>query len=249
MSLGLGQAIRDRRLGGLLHTKGLSVANVYGMQLARVDLVLPTPRVSPKATPLHRSRTPHRVAALRWVLNHPKAQPRSGPGDIGDVSHGPHCAWEVSAYARPIPTPASTIREGLGAGGVHTMRYLGIPAMPRRSLWASLRPWRYLGAEWHAVADTPVKPERTLCGLLFTTEAHRTWDQTFSDARCPQCQRLVVGAEWVQGATSIPEVTQPRESVSRVAVDAFRAQRIGQARRLHPSSDPAEEDPLPDDIG
>jgi len=127
------------------------------------------------------------------------------------------------------------------------MGYLGVPAMPRRSLWASLRPWRYLGAEWHAVADTPVKPERTLCGLPFTTEAHRTWDQTVSDARCPQCQRLVTGAQWAQGATSTPEITEPRRSVSRVAVDAFRAQRIGQARRLNRSSDALpEEDLLPD---
>ena len=97
------------------------------------------------------------------------------------------------------------------------------------------------------MADTPVKPERTLCGLPFTTEAHRTWDQTVSDARCPQCQRLVTGAQWAQGATSTPEITEPRRSVSRVAVDAFRAQRIGQARRLNRSSDALpEEDLLPD---
>jgi len=120
--------------------------------------------------------------------------------------------------------------------------------MPRRSLWASLRPWRYLGAEWHAVADAPIQPERTLCGLPNTTEAHRTWGQTLADARCPQCQRLVTGAEWVKGATSsVPEMTQDRKSVSRVAVDAFRAQRIGQSRRLHPSSDTLLEEDRPDE--
>ena len=130
------------------------------------------------------------------------------------------------------------------------MRYLGVPAMPRRSLWASLRPWRYLGAEWHAVADTPIKPERTLCGIPYATEAHRTWDQTLSDARCPQCQRLVAGAECVKGATTAARgMTQDRESVSRVAVDAFRAQRIGQSRRFHPSSDTLLEEDSPDEDG
>jgi len=130
------------------------------------------------------------------------------------------------------------------------MRYLGVPAMPRRSLWASLRPWRYLGAEWHAVTDTPIKPERTLCGIPYTAEAHRTWDQTLSDTRCPQCQRLVTGAEWVKGATtSAPEMTPGRESVSRVAVDAFRAQQVGQSRRLHPSSDVLDEEDRPDEDG
>jgi len=128
------------------------------------------------------------------------------------------------------------------------MRYLAIPEMPRRSLWASLRHWGHWKAEWHAVADSPIKPIETLCGVPYTAEAHRTWDQTLSDARCPQCQRLVTGADWVTGATSLaegatstPDNTQPLEPASRRVLDAFLAQRIGQARRLHPASDPGVE--------
>jgi len=124
------------------------------------------------------------------------------------------------------------------------MRYVAVPEMPRRSLWASLRPWSHLRAEWHAVTDGPIKPTETLCGVPYTAEAHRTWDQTMSEARCPQCQRLVTGADWVKGSTSLADAdrsasdnTQPQESISRKALDAFLAERIGQARRLHPSFD------------
>jgi len=114
------------------------------------------------------------------------------------------------------------------------MRYLAVPEMPRRSLWASLRPWGYQRAKWHAVTDTPIKPEKTLCGAPYTAEAQRTWDQTLFDARCPQCQPLVTRAGWVAGATSFaegaksaPENTQPRDSTSRLALDAFLEERAG----------------------
>ena len=84
------------------------------------------------------------------------------------------------------------------------MRYLAVPEMPRRSLWASLLR-RSHWPEWHAVADTAPKPIRTLCGSPYTSEAHRTWDQTMSGARCLQCEGLVTAARKAKGPTFVAE--------------------------------------------
>jgi len=59
--------------------------------------------------------------------------------------------------------------------------------------------------EWHAVAETIPKPIKTLCGAAYATEAHRTWDQTASGARCPQCARLVSAAAATKGTTFIAD--------------------------------------------
>jgi hypothetical protein len=74
------------------------------------------------------------------------------------------------------------------------MRYLAVPEMPRRHFWESFR-YRARMAEWHAVADCSPQPVEALCGFLYASEAHRTWDQTLHDAQCPRCQRLVAGEE------------------------------------------------------
>jgi hypothetical protein len=90
------------------------------------------------------------------------------------------------------------------------MRYLAVSEMPRRSLWASIRHWGQDMLQWHAVADTSPKPIKTLCGIPYTSEAYRTWDQTTSGARCPECQRLIAIAPG-KAATFISEsTTSPR---------------------------------------
>ena len=90
------------------------------------------------------------------------------------------------------------------------MRYLAVPEMPRRNRFDSIRHWGHVPAEWHAVADTHPKPAQTVCGLGYTAEAHRTWDQTTSGARCPECERLVA-IKPAKAATFISEkATSPR---------------------------------------
>jgi len=74
------------------------------------------------------------------------------------------------------------------------MRYLGVMEVRHRPLRGSLPFRSHWTPEWHAVADTSPKPIRTLCGFPYTSEAHRTWDQTTYAARCPQCQQLVTAA-------------------------------------------------------
>jgi len=86
------------------------------------------------------------------------------------------------------------------------MRYLAVPEMPHRSLWASLRHFGHRTAEWHAVSEASPSPIRTLCGIAYGSEALRTWDQTTAADRCPQCERLVTGADKAKGATFIAEV-------------------------------------------
>ncbi len=110
------------------------------------------------------------------------------------------------------------------------MRYLAVPEMPGRDLWAWLRHRGDGAAQWHAVSDTSPRPTETLCGAPYTAEAHRTWDQTLPAARCPPCQRLVAAAHWLAGATfvaegsaSVPDITAPRVPVSE---GAFATSRI-----------------------
>ena len=85
------------------------------------------------------------------------------------------------------------------------MRYLAVPEMPHRTLWAALRDWGHATPEWHTVADSLPKPTKTLCGRSYTSEAHRTWDQTPFAARCPSCQWLAVAADGARGALSVPD--------------------------------------------
>jgi hypothetical protein len=35
---------------------------------------------------------------------------------------------------------------------------------------------------------------RKICGTSYSSEAHRTWEQTILGARCPRCHRLVIAA-------------------------------------------------------
>ena len=83
------------------------------------------------------------------------------------------------------------------------------------------------------MTDTPIKPITTLCGFPYTAEAHRTWDQTLSDARCPQCEGLVAlrakgDTPIAEGsAKSAPNHTQSPNPTSRLALDAFLAERGG----------------------
>jgi hypothetical protein len=91
------------------------------------------------------------------------------------------------------------------------MRYLAIPEMPPHSFWASLRHRGRWVPNWHAVADTYPKPIKTLCGLSYMAEAHRTWDQTAAAGRCPACDRLATTAQKSKGATFITDtVVAPR---------------------------------------
>jgi hypothetical protein len=92
------------------------------------------------------------------------------------------------------------------------MRYLAVSEMPRRSLWDSVRRG-HRKLQWHAVADTAPKPIKTLCGMSYASEAHRTWDQTMPAARCPQCHRLVMAAPG-KGATFIAEAATAPKSAS-----------------------------------
>jgi len=93
------------------------------------------------------------------------------------------------------------------------MRYLAVPEMPPQSFWASLRHRGHLAPQWHAVADSFPKPIKTLCGLSYTAEAHRTWDQTMSAGRCPSCETLVKTASRAKGATFISErIASPRNA-------------------------------------
>jgi len=84
------------------------------------------------------------------------------------------------------------------------MTYLAVPELPRQSLWASLRRRSKL-AEWHAVADWCPAPIKTLCGFVSTLEAHRTWDQTLPDARCPRCEQLTSAADRARSAMEAAE--------------------------------------------
>ena len=76
------------------------------------------------------------------------------------------------------------------------MSYVAVPEMPRQGLWASCRRQNRL-AEWHAVAlaDWGPAPVATLCGFVSALDAHRTWDQTLPDARCPRCEQLTAAAD------------------------------------------------------
>jgi hypothetical protein len=91
-------------------------------------------------------------------------------------------------------------------GGSMAKRYLAVAEMPQRNWLASIT-HRSPGAPvWHAVVETFPKPIKTLCGLTYTAEAHRTWDQTMSRARCPHCERLsLISAEQARGPTFIAE--------------------------------------------
>jgi len=71
------------------------------------------------------------------------------------------------------------------------VRILAVSNMLQRSSRVPLRPKGHGQPEWHAVADTNLKPIRTLCGKWCTSEAHRTWDQTPRPSRCARCQQLV----------------------------------------------------------
>ena len=86
------------------------------------------------------------------------------------------------------------------------MRYLAVAEMPRRTLLTSIRHFGHMSPEWHAVADSHPKPIKTLCGLSYTSEAHRTWDQTMATGRCPHCERLLsMSNKKPRGATFIAE--------------------------------------------
>jgi hypothetical protein len=94
------------------------------------------------------------------------------------------------------------------------MRYLAVAEMPRRNLMASIRNRGHWSPIWHAVADTSPKPIKTLCGQSYTSEAHRTWDQTMSPSRCPHCERrLVLASDGSRGPTFIAEPSKaPRRA-------------------------------------
>jgi hypothetical protein len=74
------------------------------------------------------------------------------------------------------------------------MRYLAVSELSRRSFWIWVRHLGHRTLQWHAVADTAPKPIKTLCGRPYSSEAHRTWDQTILSGRCPQCHHLVIAA-------------------------------------------------------
>ncbi len=84
------------------------------------------------------------------------------------------------------------------------MTYLAVPELPRQSMWASLRRRSRL-AEWHTVADWCPAPIETLCGFVSALEAHRTWDQTLPDARCPRCEQLTAAAERARSVMAAAE--------------------------------------------
>ncbi len=95
------------------------------------------------------------------------------------------------------------------------MRYLAVPETPRRSRLAAIRHWGHGAPQWHAVVDTNPKPIKTMCGLSYTTEAHRTWDQTMSAGRCPHCEQRVISAGKARSATFIGEPSPTRGVQSR----------------------------------
>ncbi len=98
------------------------------------------------------------------------------------------------------------------------MRYLAVEEMARPGFWTSLRHRGSAVSTWHAVTESAPRPIKTLCGLPYTSEALRTWDQIPVAARCPQCERMVAGASGTRSATFIAEVaaaepvkSQPQE--------------------------------------
>jgi len=98
------------------------------------------------------------------------------------------------------------------------MRYLAVEEMARPGFWTSLRHRGSGAPTWHAVTESAPGPTTTLCGLPYTSEALRTWDQIPVAARCPQCERMVAGAKNVRSAPFIAEVAvaepgkgQPKE--------------------------------------
>jgi hypothetical protein len=95
------------------------------------------------------------------------------------------------------------------------MSYLAVPEMPRQGLWDSCRRRSRL-AEWHAVAleDWCPAPIETLCGFLSALEAHRTWDQTLPDARCPRCEQLTSAANRARSLMAAAEAGQMMEPVN-----------------------------------
>jgi hypothetical protein len=85
------------------------------------------------------------------------------------------------------------------------MRFLAVSEIRGRSLLGSIWHRGHPMPEWHAVTETIPKPIKTLCGAPYVSEAHRTWDQTASGARCPQCARLVASASATRGTTFIAD--------------------------------------------
>jgi hypothetical protein len=158
------------------------------------------------------------------------------------VIGNPLCPDE-SGYAWSTGTSASTIPLGLGAGGVQAMRYFAVSAMPPGTLSASLRHRRYWTAGWHSVSDTSSNLRPALCGLRYTSEAHRICDRTRSGSQFPQCQRKAMTSYRAEdptfiaeAATAAPDSSQPREPVSRRAFETrpFRIGRRGGQRRSTP---------------
>jgi hypothetical protein len=95
------------------------------------------------------------------------------------------------------------------------MRYLAVAEMPRvpprRSFWDSLRHRGRTLPEWHAVKDSSPKPIKTLCGLSYSAEAHRTWALTTPSNRCSACEHVVMTTDRV--STFIAErLSSPRSS-------------------------------------
>jgi hypothetical protein len=80
-------------------------------------------------------------------------------------------------------------------------RFLAVPETAHRNIFASLRHWGHAMPEWHAVVESIPMPIKTVCGWPYTAEAHRTWDQTSADARCPQSDRLVAAVSTARGVT------------------------------------------------
>jgi hypothetical protein len=95
------------------------------------------------------------------------------------------------------------------------MSYLAVPEVPRQGLWASRRRQSRL-AEWHAVAlaDWCPAPIETLCGFLSALEAHRTWDQTLPNARCPRCEQLTAAADRARSVMAAAEAGLMMEPVN-----------------------------------
>ena len=95
------------------------------------------------------------------------------------------------------------------------MSYLAVPEVPRQGLWASCRRQSRL-AEWHAVAlaDWCPAPIETLCGFVSALEAHRTWDQTLPNARCPRCEQLAAAADRARSVMAAAEAGQMMEPVN-----------------------------------
>lgn len=83
------------------------------------------------------------------------------------------------------------------------MRYLAVEEMARPGFWTSLRHRGSGASTWHAVTESAPRPIKTLCGLPYTSEALRTWDQIPVAGRCSQCERMVAGASSVRSATFI----------------------------------------------